>query len=286
MNLGWNNLMWWQTSECAEDLARANWNVTEWIAIFWLGWSQIAESTDTWLWQSAPCLVAYPIVSVASAQTWQLHIFVESRSVEMDVKSLLSCWRAGRFIRILQSRRRPVIQYNVACKCLQLSSVVFGCTRPLYTGSMPMQMPQHAYVEWKGCLRSSFPRLGAYASNRMWWQTSECAEDLARANWNVTEWIAIFWLGWSQIAESTDTWLWQSAPCLVAYPIVSVASAQTWQLHIFVESRSVESRVLCWTVMYLANHGNSLEYITLVIQKKRCSADLSECTPLNPWHLY
>ena len=99
----------------------------------------------------------------ASAQTWQLHIFVESRSVEMDVKSLLSCWRAGRFIRILQSRRRPVIQYNVACKCLQLSSVVFGCTRPLYTGSMPMQMPQHAYVEWKGCLRSSFPRLGAYA---------------------------------------------------------------------------------------------------------------------------
>ena len=32
----------------------------------------------------------------------------------------------------------------------------------VYTGSFPNQMPPHAYVEWKGCLRGSFPRLGAY----------------------------------------------------------------------------------------------------------------------------
>ena len=60
------------TSECPEDLARANWkaafiSLSE-LHILWLGWSQIAESTDTWLWQSAPCLVAYPIVSVATTE--------------------------------------------------------------------------------------------------------------------------------------------------------------------------------------------------------------------------
>ena len=42
-------------------------------------------------------------------------------------------------------------------------SSVFLMYRALYTGSMPTQMPPHAYAEWKGCLRRSFPILGAYA---------------------------------------------------------------------------------------------------------------------------
>ena len=33
----------------------------------------------------------------------------------------------------------------------------------LYTGTMPTQLLPHAYAEWEGCLRGSFPRLGAYA---------------------------------------------------------------------------------------------------------------------------
>ena len=33
---------------------------------------------------------------------------------------------------------------------------------------MPMQMPPHAYAEWQGCLRWSFPRLGAYARASMY----------------------------------------------------------------------------------------------------------------------
>ena len=33
--------------------------------------------------------------------------------------------------------------------------------RSLYTGSMPRQMPLHAYAEWKGCLHEGLPRLGA-----------------------------------------------------------------------------------------------------------------------------
>ena len=35
--------------------------------------------------------------------------------------------------------------------------------RCLYTGTMPTQLLRHAYAEWEGCLRGSFPRLGAYA---------------------------------------------------------------------------------------------------------------------------
>ena len=59
--------MWWQPFESSEDPARSNW-VAAFISlreldILWLAWSQIAESTDTWPWQSTPCLVAYPIVS-------------------------------------------------------------------------------------------------------------------------------------------------------------------------------------------------------------------------------
>ena len=44
LTLGWSNFIWWQTSECPEDLARSNWKA-EFISlmelrILWLGWSQ------------------------------------------------------------------------------------------------------------------------------------------------------------------------------------------------------------------------------------------------------
>ena len=69
LTLRWSKLMCWQPSEFPEDLTRANWNAAfisriE-LHILWLGWSQIAESTDTWMRQRAWCLVAYPIVSLA-----------------------------------------------------------------------------------------------------------------------------------------------------------------------------------------------------------------------------
>ena len=58
------------TSECAEDLARANWKAAfislREFRILWLGWSQIAESTDTWLWQSAACLVCLSLQMFAA----------------------------------------------------------------------------------------------------------------------------------------------------------------------------------------------------------------------------
>ena len=40
--------------------------------------------------------------------------------------------------------------------------VFFWVYRSLCTGSMPTRMPVHAYAEWKGCLRWSSSRLGAY----------------------------------------------------------------------------------------------------------------------------
>ena len=36
------------------------------ISHLWLGWSQIAESTDTWLWQSAACLVCLSLQMFAA----------------------------------------------------------------------------------------------------------------------------------------------------------------------------------------------------------------------------
>ncbi len=60
----------------------------------------------------------------------------------------------------------PKKTQQTAVQCFLLKWVVFfGCIGPymsLYTGSMPTQMPAHAYVEWKGCLWS-FPGSGAYA---------------------------------------------------------------------------------------------------------------------------
>ena len=53
-----------QRQNCWEAVEIGTWwslTITLWqsslreLQILWLGWSQIAESTDTWLWQSAPC---------------------------------------------------------------------------------------------------------------------------------------------------------------------------------------------------------------------------------------
>ncbi len=44
---------------------------------------------------------------------------------------------------------------------LQCIFLLYPC---LYTGTMPTQLLPNVYAEWKGCLRRSFPRLGAYAS--------------------------------------------------------------------------------------------------------------------------
>ena len=43
-----------------------------------------------------------------------------------------------------------------------MSSFFLCMYRSLYTGSIPTQMPLHAYTEWKECLHESFSRLGAY----------------------------------------------------------------------------------------------------------------------------
>ena len=100
MTLGWSNLMWWQTSECAEDVARANWNAAftslSELHFFWLGWSQIAESTDTWLWQSGPRLVAYPIVSVATKELSESVLLAVSIAPKGIL--LLSEWRCIRIL--------------------------------------------------------------------------------------------------------------------------------------------------------------------------------------------
>ena len=69
--------------------------------------------------------------------------------------------------------------YNFHCMCHQLLVFIsptclkcrgnpseycfFWLFLCLYTGTMPTQLLPHAYAEWEGCLRGSFPRLGAYA---------------------------------------------------------------------------------------------------------------------------
>ena len=99
-------LMWWQPSECPEDLARSNWeaafiSLME-LHILWLGWSQIAESTGTWLWQSAPCQVAYPIVSVATNELSESVLLAVSIAPKGIL--LLLQWHC---IRILNCSLRP-----------------------------------------------------------------------------------------------------------------------------------------------------------------------------------
>ena len=43
-------------------------------------------------------------------------------------------------------------------------TLVFWMCQSLCTGPMPTQSLPHAYPEWQGCLRWSFPRLGAFES--------------------------------------------------------------------------------------------------------------------------
>ena len=113
LTLGCSNFMRWQPSECPEGLARSNWNAAfislRELQILWLAWSQIAESTDTSLWQSAPAtIVAYPIASVATTELSESVLLAVSIAPKGIL--LLLQWHC---IRILQSHRRPVIQCNV-----------------------------------------------------------------------------------------------------------------------------------------------------------------------------
>ena len=132
LTLGWSNFMWWQSSECPQDLARANWNAAfislRELQILWLGWSQIAESTDTWLWQSAPCLVAYPIVSVATKELSEsvlLAVSIAPEKIFLSQRHCVQIWNCSRFQSSLATCH-PV-QRRVAdcptvwvCKCLRL----------------------------------------------------------------------------------------------------------------------------------------------------------------------
>ena len=113
LTLGWSNFIWWQTSECPEGLARANWKA-EFISlrelkILWLGWSQMAVSTDTWLWQSARCQVAYPIVSVATKELSESVLLAVSIAPKGIL--LLSQWRC---IRILHYSHLQSITSNLS----------------------------------------------------------------------------------------------------------------------------------------------------------------------------
>ena len=126
LTLGRSNFMWWQTSECPEDLARANWKAAfisriE-LHILWLGWSQNAESTGTWLWQSAWCLVAYPIVSVATTELSKSVLLAVSIAPKGYGILLSSQWHC---IRILTSHQRPAIQYNVGQIWVLLTAPLF-----------------------------------------------------------------------------------------------------------------------------------------------------------------
>ena len=96
-----------KSAECIDswfhqDLARRNWkavfiSLIE-LQILWLEWSQMAESTDTWLWQSAPsapCQVAYPSILLHS------HISVSPATchtvqcrANMRVADCNNCWEA------------------------------------------------------------------------------------------------------------------------------------------------------------------------------------------------
>ena len=143
--------------------------------------------------------------------------------------------------------------------------------------------------------------------------TSECPQHLARANWkavfiSLIE-LQILWLEWSQIAESTDTWLWQSAPsapCQVAYPSVFVCNkravkicvagcfnctkgdpslvSETLHSHIILQSISL-SLANCHPVQCSAKReGCGLRHC---LSSQVFATVLSACTPLNPfWNLY
>ena len=125
--------MQWQSSECPQDLARANWNAAfislRELQILWLGWSQIAESTDTWLWQSAPCLVAYPIVSVATKELSEsvlLAVSIAPEKIFLSQRHCVQIWYCSQFQSSLATchpvQRRPNMRVADSatvsvCKC-------------------------------------------------------------------------------------------------------------------------------------------------------------------------
>ena len=126
--------MWWQPSECPEDPARSNWkaafiSLIE-LQVLRLGRYQIAASTDTWLWQSAPCQVAYPSVFVATQELSESVLLAVSIAPKGIL--LLSQWHCIRILPYSLSpatchpvQRRPnmrVVDCSTVwvCKCLQL----------------------------------------------------------------------------------------------------------------------------------------------------------------------
>ena len=123
------------TLECPQDLARSNWKV-EFISqielqILWLGSWQIDVSTDTWLWQSAPCQASYPSVSVATQELSESVLL----AVSIERKGILLLSQRH-CIRILHSHRRPVIQYNVGqtwgLLTAPLSEFANACSRSIW----------------------------------------------------------------------------------------------------------------------------------------------------------
>ena len=144
LTLGWSNFIWWQTSECPEGLARSNRNAAfislRELHILWLGWSQIAESTDTWLWQSAPCLVAYPIGSVATKELSESVLLAVS--IAPKGIFLLSQWRC---IRILHYSLSPATCHPVQCRpnmrVADCATVwVCKCLKLIYLNALPLTL--------------------------------------------------------------------------------------------------------------------------------------------------
>ena len=114
-----------------------------------------------------------------------------------------------------------------------MSSVFFWLYPCLYTGTMPTQLLPHVYAEWKGCLRGSFPRLGAYASAS-----------------------AGFLVGWS------CTWLMMEH-------LPTRLCLRNKNLHCFRACLRMPTRTVKYHVVSLRGFiRSSLEYIMLVIQKK------------------
>ena len=142
LTLGWRNFIWWQPSECPQDLARANWKAAftsrRELRILWLGWSQIAESTDTWLWQSARCLVAYPIVSVATTELSEsvlLAVAIAPKGI-----LLLSQWHRVRMLQPSLATCHPV-QCSPNMRVADCSTVWVGkCLQLIYRGALHLTL--------------------------------------------------------------------------------------------------------------------------------------------------
>ena len=72
--------------------------------------------------------------------------------------------------------------------------------------------------------------------------------------------IEFVWLAWSQIAESTDTWLWQSKPCQVAYPIISWLKATRRYQKFLPSSQNVECGMACQGQLHLKKRAKELAF--------------------------